>query len=282
MSADILILDSITKLPSKAGHAVAYCASHGGRFSGALALQAGVRAVILCDAGVGLRQAGIASLAMLECCGVPAATIGHNTARIGHGQDGYAHGRISHVNHCAVELGVHVDEPCHSALEKLMRLAPMPEGRHAVAHAMAEHRSAVALPGAGQVVLADSNSLITREDAGRIVVCGSHGGLLGADSSSAVRFDVKAIVFNDADRGAGNAGLSRLPALDQRGIPAACVSAWTACIGDSRSSYQTGIISALNQTALAWGGVLGMTTQEFVLRMSASGLTANAAVTHVE
>ncbi|MDS1140077.1 hypothetical protein RE432_06485 [Pusillimonas sp. SM2304] len=276
MAAEILILDSITKVPAKAGHAVAYCASHGGRFSGMLALRSGLRSVILCDAGVGLRQAGIASLAMLESFGVPAATIGHRTARIGSGQDGYARGLISYVNPSAAALGVCVGDSCRQALEQLAKGTPPASMPDTSLLAVAEHRNTIVLPEAGRVVLADSNSLITQADAGQIIVCGSHGGLLGDDPLSAVRFDVGAIVFNDADRGADNAGLSRLPALDQRGIPAACVSAWTACIGDSQSSYETGVISALNDTAVMHGGVLGMATQEFVLRLLANGPVAKA------
>ncbi|NYT84321.1 hypothetical protein [Pollutimonas harenae] len=269
MKLETLILDSITKLPSSARHIVAYCASHGGRFSGALALQTGIRAVILCDAGVGLRQAGIASLAMLQDHGVAAATVGHNTACIGNGQDGYARGRISYLNAAAAALGVEAGEPCSQAMEKLAGQVPANDMHGASATAVAEQRNIVHLPGAGQVVLADSNSLVTQDDVGQIVVCGSHGGLLGNDPLSAVRFDVRAIVFNDADRGMDDAGLSRLPALDQRGIPAACVSAWTASIGDAQSSYQTGIISALNNTAKNCGALLGMSTQEFVLQLSA-------------
>lgn len=268
MISEIFILDSITKLPARAGHAVAYCASHGGGYSGTLALQAGLRGVILCDAGVGLRQAGIASLSLLEAAGVPAATLGHRTTRIGNGQDGYARGLVSYVNSVAAGLGVNIGDPCQKALDTLARHAPVPLANKASVEPVKEHRSTVRLSNGGQIVLIDSNSLITQADAGQIVVCGSHGGLLGGDPLSAVRFDVGAIVFNDADGGADLAGVSRLPALEQRGIAAACVSAWTACIGDGQSSYQTGVISALNDTAINCGAVLGMTTQAFVLQLS--------------
>lgn len=270
MIAEILILDSVTKLPARADHAVAYCASHGGGYSGSLALQAGLRGAILCDAGVGLRQAGIASLGMLEAAGVPAATLGHRTTRIGDGQDGYTRGLVSYVNSVAAALGLKVGDPCHKALDMLARYAPALPFNKAAGQPAKEHRSTVHLPNGAQAILVDSNSLITQADIGQVVVCGSHGGLLGGDPLSAVRFDVRAIVFNDADAGVDLAGLSRLPALEQRGIAAACVSAWTACIGDGQSSYQTGVISALNNTALNSGAVLGMTAQEFVFRLSAT------------
>ena len=45
-----------------------------------------------------------------------------------------------------------------------------------------------------------------------------------------------AAVYNDADFGVDDAGISRLPALDARGIAGACVSAWSARIGDGQST----------------------------------------------
>lgn len=267
MLANTLILDSVTKLPKDAAECVAYCASHGGHFCAAVALQAGLRAVILCDAGVGLRQAGIAALEELERAGLPAATVDYRTARIGDGQDGYQRGRLSYTNAVAASMGVSAGDSCKSALEVFAREAPRRAPYVTSTTPEVEHRSTVALPNGGRVVLVDSNSLIRDEDKGEIVVCGSHGGLLGGKPESAVRVDVGAILFNDANVGADDAGLSRLPALDARCIPAGCVSAWTARIGDGLSCYQTGVVSALNETALRSGAMLGMSAQEFSSHM---------------
>ncbi|CAM4393079.1 hypothetical protein [Bordetella muralis] len=265
---NILVLDSITQVPPRTHDTVAYCASHGGSYCGSLALSTGLRGVILCDAGVGLEQAGIAALPILEAAGIPAATIGHLSARIGNGQDGHQRGRISHANAIAARLGVAIGDTCHHALETLAcRASPGPLETN-IAHADAEHRSVVRLSNGGEVTLVDSNSLITATDTGKIVICGSHGGLLGDDPGSAVRVDVRGIVFNDAAVGIDQAGTSRLPALDERGIAAACVSAWTARIGDAQSSYRTGVISALNRTAIEAGASLGMTAQAFALQLA--------------
>lgn len=267
-SREPLILDSITQLPPQARQAVAYCASHGGLFSGALALQAGLRGILLCDAGVGLGQAGIASLALLQAAGVPAAAIGHRSARIGDGRDGFQRGLVSHANAAALALGIRPGDRCAAALAALQRCAPpRPAGAQDTCGA-AESREILVQPNGVPVVLADSNSLVEPADAGRIVVCGSHGGLLGGDPGSAVRVDVRAIAFNDADGGADLAGHSRLPALDRRGIAAVCVSAWTARIGDARSSYETGVISALNEAAARAGAGLGMPLHTFLLQLT--------------
>ena len=57
-----LILDSVTVFPPEArGHA-AIAASHGGDYAAYLAAKAGLKAVILCDAGVGRERAGIGGL----------------------------------------------------------------------------------------------------------------------------------------------------------------------------------------------------------------------------
>ena len=56
-----LILDSVTVLSDARGRA-ALAASHGGVYAAYYAAKAGIKAVILCDAGVGRERAGIAGL----------------------------------------------------------------------------------------------------------------------------------------------------------------------------------------------------------------------------
>ena len=76
-----------------------------------------------------------------------------------------------------------------------------------------------------RVFTLNSNALVTPDDAGHIMLTGSHGGLLGGRAATAVKYDVFAAIYNDADFGADDAGVSRLPALDARDIAGACVSA---------------------------------------------------------
>ena len=267
MRSKILVLDSVTKLPGLASDSVAYCASHAGSFCARAVLHSQLRAVVLSDAGVGLRQAGIAALQHLDVAAVPAAAIDHRSARIGDGNDGYHRGRISYVNDAAAELGVKVGDSCKHALALLADTAPASSCVRS-SFLAEECRGTEWLESGTKVVLADSNSLIRKEDVGQVVICGSHGGVLGGDPTTAVRVDVGAILFNDANFGADDAGISRLPALTTRGIPAGCVSAWTACIGSASSSYQTGVVSALNEIALEKGAMLGMTAQEFARQIS--------------
>ena len=261
-----LILDSATKLGSGHHGCVAYCASHGGLYPGWLAARAGVAGVILCDAGVGIDQAGIGGLDLLQRHGIPAATIGHRTARIGDGADGHERGRITYINAIAAELGVKPGMRCAAALA---RLAGGGESPRSEPLSLAEARTQIEVDGSTgiRVYVLDSNSLVKASDQGQIVITGSHGGVLAKNRSAPVNAPVYAAVYNDADRGIDDAGVSRLPALDRMGIAGVCVSAWTARIGDGMSTYRDGVLSAINETARRRGASLGSSTEEFVRAM---------------
>ena len=74
----------------------------------------------------------------------------------------------------------------------------------------------------------------------------------------------------DSDIGIDDAGISRLPALDARGIAGATVSAWSARIGDAQSTYNNGFVSALNARAVRCGGEIGISAKELVARLVAA------------
>jgi hypothetical protein len=92
---------------------------------------------------------------------------------------------------------------------------------------------------------------------------------LGGRPQTAIAVEALAAVFNDAGIGIDRAGVSRLPALDARGIAAATVSAASARIGDARSAWATGRLSAVNRLAAQAGGAEGMRLPEFVDRILA-------------
>jgi hypothetical protein len=252
----ILIADSVTRLGPEHVGAVLIAGSHGGVYAACLAARAGLRAVILNDAGVGLDRAGIAGLAWLDGYGMAAATVGYDTARIGDGADMARRGIVSHVNAAASRLGCAPGQASMAAARRMIA-APLPrtlppsldEARHLLSDE----------PGEAQVWALDSASLVRPADAGQVVLVGSHGG--GA-SASALKADCLAAIFNDAGIGIDGAGIARLPVLDARGIAAAAVDAATARIGDGRSIWQTGIISAVNARAAAAGGTVGMTARD--------------------
>ena len=257
--APIVSADSITRIADEARGAVVVNASHGGIYAAYLAAKLGAAAAIFNDAGIGRDRAGISGLDYLQELGIAAATVGHATARIGDGADMLARGVITHANGLADAFGCRPGMPCRDAAAALQTAGPP---RHAPPPAL---EGAVLLVAEPPLVWAlDSASLVAPEHHDAIVITGSHGGLLGGRPETALKYDVRAAFYNDAGIGIDEAGVSRLPALDDRGIAAATVSAESARIGDARSTYQDGILSRANARAAALGLAPGMPAREAV------------------
>jgi len=247
---EIVLADTATKLGPAARDGVIVTGSHGGRYAAYLTLKAGPRAVIHNDAGVGKDEAGIAVIGMAQALGVAAATLSHASCRIGDATDMMARGIVSHANAPALALAVSAGMAGREAALRL--IAARASGREpepvAEARRVVENRA-----WRRRVVLIDSASLIAPDDAGQIIVTGSHGALVGGSPAMALRVDGFAAVFSDAGVGADAAGITRLPALDARTIAGVTVSAASARIGDAASLYEEGIISHANATARRLG-----------------------------
>jgi len=263
---DIVLADTITKLPAGAAGNVVVSGSHGGRYCGYLAAKGQVAAVVLNDAGGGLDGAGRASLAYLDALGIAAATVDSLSCRIGDATDMMARGTISAANSIATGLGVRAGEPCRKAAERLRAAT----ARTVRVEAPAETRSEIATGSMRRIVLIDSAALVEPGDAGQIVVTASHGGLIGGHPPAALRVDAFAAVFNDAGMGAEKCGITRLPALEARGIAGLTVAAMSARIGDARSTFHDGIVSAVNETAARRGATVGARLEP-ILRRWADG-----------
>jgi len=262
-----LLAHSITAVPDGAvGHPLV-CGSHGGLYAALCALQAGVSAVVFNDAGFGKDRAGVAGLAWLDSHGVAAAAVSHRTARIGDAADSYERGVISAANSHAEALGARVGQRVR-ALWPLLKNAHAPQRTDAPSR-ITESRFAVHGFGSMAVLVLDSNSLVVDADRDAAVVTGSHGGLVGGDSASAIRHDVFAAIYNDAHVGIDAAGIGRLVPLDARGIAAATVSAASARIGDGRSTLDDGVVSHVNARAATCGGRVGQTTRELLHALAA-------------
>lgn len=256
----VRVADTVTVLGADARGAVLVAASHGAAYAAALAAKAGVRAVILNDAGGGRDDAGLGALAYGESIGLAVALVGHDSCRIGDGADMMARGVIRHANAIAAIHDARAGSPCAEAAAAL-RAAPVPR---MVRPLPGESRQVID-DGAGRpVVLVDSAALVEAEDAGCIVVTGSHGGLVGGDPAKALRVDAFAALFNDAGGGADDAGFGRLPALAARGIAAATVSTASARIGSAASTIEDGVLSRVNEPAARLGGAVGQRARDFV------------------
>jgi hypothetical protein len=255
----VLIADSITRIGREAAGAVVVNGSHGGIYAAYLAAKLRVAAGIFNDAGIGRDNAGIAGLDYLAALAIPAAAVGHDTARIGDGADMIARGVITRANPPADALGCRAGMACRNAAAALQRARPSgrepPPALEAAFLLIAEAPALWAL---------DSASLVGAEHVGTVVATGSHGGLLGGRPDTALKYDALAALFNDAGIGIDEAGVTRLPALNARGIAAGTVAAASARIGDARSTYEDGLLTRINHRAATLGIAPGMSAREFV------------------
>lgn len=260
---NVLAVPTVTKLGPETAGAVVVGGSHAAVFTTYLTLKAGARAAIQHDAALGLDRAGIAGLGWAEKFGFAMAAVEARSARIGDGADMLERGIISAANRHAAASGVEPGMSCREAAD-LLRAAAAPQSMPPEA---LENRSEETLPGMQRpIVMVDSIALAHQGDAGAIVLSGSHGGT--PSDGYAAKIGMQLVLFNDAGYGAEYAGIASLPILEQKGIAAAAVSAFTARIGDGRSTYRDGILSAVNARAAALGAVVGMPAREFVARMA--------------
>jgi len=267
---EVLVVDSVTKLGPKARGAVAACGSHGALYPAWLAARAGVRAIVFNDAGIGKHSAGIAGVAWLAGLGIAACAVDYRSARIGDGADTVESGMVTTVNDVAAAAGCRPGQPCRQALQCLLDEAPVP-ARLEIPE-IGETRMRIANTGHREVWALDSITLSRPEDRRAVIVTGSHGALLGGRNDDGLpAADVFAAFFNDAGGGKDDAGVARLPVLDARGVAAAAVSCDTARIGDGRSTYDTGVITRLNDTARRLELKEGMSAREAVARLVGLG-----------
>ena len=117
----------------------------------------------------------------------------------------------------------------------------------------------------GYVLLMDSITKVSPQDAGAVVVSGSHGGTSSGEFALAV--PLKLVVLNDAGVGKDQAGIAALAMLQARGVACATVAHDSARIGDAQDSWGHGVLSHLNAAAQALGLRGGEPLQTALLRV---------------
>lgn len=265
-----VVADSATRLGPDARDAIVVCGSHGGLYPAWLAARAGVRAVVLNDAGIGRHQAGIAGVAWLGTLGIPACALDYRTARIGDGADMFASGVVTMANDAAASRGCLPGHTCREVLRCLLEQSEDADAQDVPE--IGESRLRIGNTGHRDVWALDSVALARESDKRAILVTGSHGALLGGKPDDGVMaVDAFAAFFNDAGGGKDEAGYARLPTLDARGVAGATVSCHTARIGDGRSSYETGVLSRVNEVARRLELKEGMSVREAVARLVGLG-----------
>lgn len=112
-------------------------------------------------------------------------------------------------------------------------------------------RQSVAKIGGYTVVRVDSIAYVEPEDAGQIVIAGSHGG--ASSGRYAAQYPLGVCFLNDACGGKDMAGIASLAMLDALGRCGATYDAMSARIGDSQDAWENGVISHVNVAAARLG-----------------------------
>lgn len=101
--------------------------------------------------------------------------------------------------------------------------------------------------------------------AGKVLVAGSHGGIIAAYLGA--KAGAHAVILNDAGVGLDDAGIAGLAYLDRIGMAAAAIDCMTARIGDGADMLRRGIVSHANAAAQEQGIVPGMACGEAAERL---------------
>jgi hypothetical protein len=125
-------------------------------------------------------------------------------------------------------------------------------------------REVATVLGGRRVVLLDSITWLAEDDAGHIVVSGSHGGRSAGEY--AVRWPLALCCLNDAGVGKDRAGIVALDMLESRGTPAVAYGHVSARIGDARDAWENGVVTHVNAQARALGFAPGQALRDAITR----------------
>ncbi|MEX0954976.1 MAG: hypothetical protein WDZ83_07180 [Rhizobiaceae bacterium] len=230
-------------------------ASHGAPCATHLVIPWRPRGVITHDAGIGLRDGGVAGLGLLQEYLIPGAAVETMSARISDAQDIYENGVISRFNKAAGQFGVAVGMKASEAALKFLNEKPRVEP-HARRQIIV-HESEV-----GRVVALDTVKYVDKRIDGSVLCMGSHAARSMPRYLEALGVKLSGVITNDCGRAKDDSGIVGLAALDEVGMPAATASHLSARVGDARSTYFEGKISAANKAARKLGAQLGQPVQE--------------------
>ena len=239
---------------------VLICGSHGAPCATQLLVWARPRGVFIHDAGIGLGEGGVNGLKLLDAYWIPGAAVDGHSARISDGRDMYENGTLSRVNHAAELMGLAEGMSTREAAQILLDRNPVfrpPARRQIVVHS-GEHGSVYAL---------DTVKYADERIAGGVLCMGSHAARAMADYVEEMTYRLAGVITNDAGPSKDESGIAGLAQLDRIAMPAAAVACATARVGDARSTYFDGRISALNETAASLGIKAGDTASSAAAKM---------------
>jgi hypothetical protein len=116
--------------------------------------------------------------------------------------------------------------------------------------------------------LAPTATKVPADGAGRVIVCGSHGGAYAG--YLVAKTNAKAVILNDAGVGLDGAGIGALDLCEGIGLAAAMVAHDSARIGDAEDMWSRGTVSYANACAARAGCVAGQTCKEAALALTSA------------
>lgn len=275
---EIVQLDSLGDLQANNTCPILVCGSHcgGNRDLARHVSNCHVKAVFLNSAGIGKNQAGIRGLMHYEAENVIACAVDHHSAEIGIAKDTWDSGIISHTNPLAETTGIQVGDSVQEAVAKVAKLSSSTFSVQQTKDVESPSQSLVkandskaelkkqsqTLVEGVTITVTDSITFLNQDNAGDIVVCGSHGGM--SAGHYAQKHGVKAVFFNDAGIGKNNAGTKSLDSLSDAGILACTVDCMSAEIFNGQDVLNNGIISVCNSLAKAQNIKEKMTVKEAI------------------
>ncbi|MFO1377929.1 MAG: hypothetical protein U1F14_13110 [Steroidobacteraceae bacterium] len=220
------------------------------------------RGAIGVDCGIGLDGAAIAGLWYYEALDLPAAAVDVMTVELGNGRDVHSNGVVSRFNEPARRCGVRVGMP----VEKVAWLMLERREPAALPPTAITNRVTVANQGDHAIVCTDSIAFALPEDRERNVLCtGGHTGRSAVPYLRAAR--PLGFICSDGGGGRNRSGVVGLEIVAADGLAGAAVDVRTARMGDGLSTYQDGVISAVNGPARDHGVEVGMRARDAALRL---------------
>lgn len=248
--------------PSNRGRDVVVNASYCGVLPARFVGEHHPRGVIGVDCAIGPDGAGIAGLWYLEALGVPAATADIASVTLGDGVDMYETAVISRVNAIAECCGVTPGMAVRDAARLLLDVEPA-----SAAPSEITNREIMRIgPHGRAIVCTDSIAFGLPEDRGRNVLCTA--GHTGRSAVPYLRHVAPwGFICSDGGRGKGGSGMAALAVVEADGLAGATVDARFARMGDGHSTYEDGVISAVNRHAARRGVRLGQPAREAALAL---------------
>lgn len=214
------------------------------------------RGAIGVDCGVGPAGAAIAGLWYLEALNVPAAVADVETVLLGDGVDLFHRGIISYANRPAHDCGVMPGMSVRDAAWAMLERDPGAPDAEEITNRVEVFRNS-----RGRAIVCLDSIAFGRADidSANVLVTAGHTG------RSALPYLLKirpyAFVCSDGGMGRERSGIVGMYEAGKEGIPGATVDARSARMGDGRSTYEDGTVSAANEPARRAGVEVGQSAR---------------------